>query len=107
MAGFAGVKPQPNASFTNWETEIVNYIKAYKIEKPIIVGHSMGGGLALAIASDYPELIDKIVVVDALPCRFERSFFKSQENNDCSPMLNQIAMSEEIKCKKKYGNADG
>jgi hypothetical protein len=25
------------------------------------------GGLALAIASDYPELIDKIVV-DALPC---------------------------------------
>jgi pimeloyl-ACP methyl ester carboxylesterase len=28
----------------------------------------MGGGLALAIASDYPELIDKIVVVDALPC---------------------------------------
>ena len=98
MAGFAGVKPQPNASFKNWETEIVNYIKAYKIEKPIIVGHSMGGGLALAIASDYPELISKIVVVDALPClaALRDPSFKSQENNDCSSMVNQMtAMSED------------
>ena len=96
MAGFAGVKPQPNASFTNWETEIVNYIKAYKIEKPIIVGHSMGGGLALAIASDYPELVSRIVVVDALPCltALRDPSFKSQENNDCTPMVNQMtAMS--------------
>jgi pimeloyl-ACP methyl ester carboxylesterase len=98
MAGFAGVKPQSNASFKNWETEIVNYIRANKIEKPIIVGHSMGGGLALAIASDYPELMSKIVVVDALPClsALRDPSFKSQENNDCTPMINQIsAMSED------------
>lgn len=98
MAGFAGVKPQPNASFKNWETEIVNYIKANKIEKPIIVGHSMGGGLALAIASDYPQLISKIVVVDALPClaALRDTSFKSQENNDCSSTVNQMtAMSED------------
>jgi pimeloyl-ACP methyl ester carboxylesterase len=98
MAGFAGVKPQPNASFKNWETEIVNYIKENKIEKPIIVGHSMGGGLALAIASDYPELMSKIVVVDALPClaALRDPSFKSQENNDCSSMLSQVtAMSDD------------
>jgi pimeloyl-ACP methyl ester carboxylesterase len=98
MAGFAGVKSQPNASFKNWETEIANYIKENKIEKPIIVGHSMGGGLALAIASDYPELISKIVVVDALPClaALRDPSFKSKENNDCSPIVNQItAMSED------------
>jgi pimeloyl-ACP methyl ester carboxylesterase len=98
MAGFAGVKPQPNASFKNWETEIVNYIKANKIEKPIIVGHSMGGGLALAIASDYPERISKIVVVDALPClaALRDPSFKSQENNNCTSMVNQMtAMSED------------
>ena len=98
MAGFAGVKPQPNPSFTNWEIEIVNYIKANKIEKPIIVGHSMGGGLALAIASDYPELISRIVVVDALPClaALRDPSFKSQENNDCTLMVNQMtAMPED------------
>lgn len=97
MAGFAGAKPQPNPSFENWKTGIANYIKDNKIEKPIIIGHSMGGGLALAIAADYPELIGKIVVVDALPClaALPDPSFKSKENNDCSATVNQMtAMTE-------------
>jgi len=97
MAGFARVKPQPNPSFENWKAGIANYIKDNKIEKPILVGHSMGGGLALAIASDYPDLIGKIVVVDALPCLAALSdpSFKSKENNDCSPMVTQMAAMNE------------
>lgn len=97
MAGFAGVKPQPNPSFENWKTEIANYIKANKIEKPILAGHSMGGGLALAIAADYPELIGKIVVVDALPCLAALSdpSFKSKENNDCAPIVTQMTTMNE------------
>jgi len=96
MAGFADSKPQSNASFRNWETGIANFIKENKIEKPIIIGHSMGGGLALAIAADFPELIDKIIVVDALPClpALMNPSFKSKENNDCIQMVNQMtAMS--------------
>lgn len=97
MAGFAGVKPQLNPSFENWKTEIANYIQNNKIDKPIIIGHSMGGGLALALAADYPELIGKIVVVDALPClaALSNPSFKSKENNDCSSTVNQMtAMNE-------------
>ncbi|AOC95077.1 Sigma factor SigB regulation protein RsbQ [Flavobacterium anhuiense] len=92
MSGFAGIQPQPNPSFENWKNEIAAYIKDNKIEKPILIGHSMGGGLALAIAADYPELIGKIVVVDALPCLAALSdpSFKSKENNDCSPMVAQM-----------------
>jgi pimeloyl-ACP methyl ester carboxylesterase len=98
MAGFAGVKPQPNPSFENWKNEIANYIKTNKIEKPILIGHSMGGGLALAIAADYPELIGKIVVVDALPCLAALSdpSFKSKENNDCSAMVTQMTVMTDI-----------
>lgn len=97
MAGFAGVKPQPNPSFENWKKGIAEYIKDNKIDKPILVGHSMGGGLALAIAADYPDLIGKIVVVDALPCLAALSdpSFKSKENNDCSPMVAQMAAMNE------------
>ena len=61
MAGFAGVASQPNATFKNWEVAIVSYIKEHQLKKPILIGHSMGGGLAMAIAADYPKLIDKIV----------------------------------------------
>ena len=92
MAGFAGVKAQSDPSFENWKNEIAAYIKENKIEKPIVIGHSMGGGLALALAADYPELIGKIVVVDALPCLAALSdpSFKSKENIDCSATVKQM-----------------
>lgn len=92
MAGFAGRKAQPNASFENWKTGIANYIQDNNIQKPILIGHSMGGGLALAIAADYPDLISKIVIVDALPClaAVTDPTFKSKENNDCSTAVNQM-----------------
>jgi pimeloyl-ACP methyl ester carboxylesterase len=57
MPGFAGAPPESSPTFLGWEKEIVNYIQKNKINKPIIIGHSMGGALALAIAADYPDLI--------------------------------------------------
>ncbi|MCT2407461.1 alpha/beta hydrolase [Chryseobacterium antibioticum] len=98
MKGFAGVKPLADANFKDWEKGIAEYIKDQKIEKPIIIGHSMGGGLAMALAADYPELVSKIVVVDALPCLAALSDpnFKSKENNDCTSTINTLkAMSDE------------
>ncbi|SHH76541.1 Pimeloyl-ACP methyl ester carboxylesterase [Chryseobacterium oranimense] len=98
MAGFAGVKPQPDATFKNWENEIAAYIKDQKIEQLVIIGHSMGGSLAMALAADYPELISKIVVVDALPCLAALSDpnFKAKENNDCTVTVNTLkAMTDE------------
>jgi pimeloyl-ACP methyl ester carboxylesterase len=98
MAGFAGTKPQADASFKDWEKGIAAYIKNNKIDKPIIIGHSMGGGLALAIAADYPELVGKIVIVDTLPCLAAISDpnFTSKENNDCSSTITQLtAMSDD------------
>ncbi len=92
MAGFAGVTPAPDVNFKSWETGIADYIKDKHIENPLIVGHSMGGALALALAADYPELISKIVVVDALPClqAIANPTFKSLEKPDCSAMEKQV-----------------
>jgi len=92
MAGFAGAQPQPDASFTNWEAQIARYIGENNIQKPIIMGHSVGGGLTLALAADYPQLVGKIVVVDALPClsALQNPAFKPKENNDCAPVITQF-----------------
>lgn len=98
MAGFAGTKPQADASFKDWEKAIATYIKTHKIDQPIIIGHSMGGGLALAIAADYPELVGKIVIVDTLPCLAALSDpnFTSKENNDCTSTIEKLtAMNDE------------
>jgi pimeloyl-ACP methyl ester carboxylesterase len=92
MAGFAGTTPQIHPTFAGWEKGIAQYITDQKIKKPIIIGHSMGGGLAMALAADYPELISKIIVVDALPCLaalFNPSF-ESNPVNDCTPIVKQM-----------------
>lgn len=97
MAGFAGVVPGEDPTFEKWKTGIAQYIRDRKIEKPVIIGHSMGGGLALAIASDYPELVSKIIVVDALPClmALTNPGFQSDPGNDCSGMIAQITGMQE------------
>lgn len=98
MAGFSGIPPEENPSFESWKIQIAEFIKNERIEKPILVGHSMGGGLALAIAADLPHLLRKIVVVDALPClmALTNPHFKSVPDYDCSGITNQITtMGEE------------
>ena len=98
MAGFSGVAPEDCPSFERWKMQIAKFIKEERIEKPILVGHSMGGGLALAIAAEFPELTGKIVIVDALPCLMALRVpdFKSAPDNDCTDLIDRItAMDEE------------
>src|ERR1700674_2423877 len=36
------------------------------LTKPIVVGHSMGGNVALELATRYPELLSSIVLIDSV-----------------------------------------
>jgi len=92
MPGFAGVAPQENPTFQLWKEQIAQFLQQKNIENPIIIGHSMGGGLALAIAADYPDLIKKIVVVDALPslAALPNPSFQSVKDKDCTTEIKQI-----------------
>jgi pimeloyl-ACP methyl ester carboxylesterase len=67
LAGFAGVQRIPAPMLDHVRDAIASYIKEKKLTKPVIVGHSLGGFLALAIAAKYPQLPDKLVIVDAYP----------------------------------------
>lgn len=98
MAGFAGVMPEKEPSFEKWKSQIVQFLKDEKIENPILVGHSMGGGLALAIASDFPKLPKKLVVVDALPCLMALTTpgFKPSSGSDCQDMIKRITTMDTV-----------
>ena len=92
MAGFAGIPAQGNPTFNFWKTSIANYIKEKDIQNPILVGHSIGGVLAMAIAGDYPELLDRVVVVDGLPCLqvLYNPAFTSEKDPDFSEIVMQM-----------------
>ena len=44
--------------------DVYNYCKHHKLEKVSMIGHSMGGKLAMFFAMTYPEMIDKLIIAD-------------------------------------------
>jgi pimeloyl-ACP methyl ester carboxylesterase len=67
LAGFAGVPPITSPLLSTVRDDLAVYIRQNHLEKPVIVGHSLGGTLALELAARSPELIGPLVIVDSLP----------------------------------------
>jgi pimeloyl-ACP methyl ester carboxylesterase len=67
LAGFAGVPPIQGVLLPTVESELASYIASRHLAKPVIVGHSLGGALALRLAADHPDVVGPLVIVDSLP----------------------------------------
>jgi pimeloyl-ACP methyl ester carboxylesterase len=67
VAGFAGVPRVPAPMLDGVREGLADYIRDKKLDKPVVVGHSLGGFLALDFAAKHPDLPGRIVIVDAYP----------------------------------------
>lgn len=67
LAGFAGVPTVDGPLLSTVRPALAAYIRDKHLEKPVVVGHSLGGVLALWMAEQEPELLGKLVIVDSLP----------------------------------------
>lgn len=67
VAGFAGVARIPAPILASVREGLAEYIRKNKFDHPAIVGHSLGGFVALDLAAHYPELPGRLVIVDAYP----------------------------------------
>lgn len=70
VSGFDGRPAGANASgpvLIPVAEEIARYIAAAHLARPAIVGHSMGGSLAMIVAGRHPERAGRVMVVDMLP----------------------------------------
>ena len=70
-AGFGGVAPVEMPWYAKLKSDLIQYIEANQLQKIILVGHSMGGNLALDLAAALPDRVAKVVVADALACMRE------------------------------------
>jgi len=70
-AGFNGIEPIEMPWYASIKNAIIEYITDNKLSDIIIIGHSMGGNLAVDIAAELPNKISKIIIVEALPCMRE------------------------------------
>lgn len=108
--GFAHVEPIS----IPWYKTIVEDLKSYILENNlkdfIIVGHSMGGMLAMEIAAEFPDLVDKMILVDALPCIRQVMMPNVSEENitfDNPYNNNMIQMPDSVFQKTAYFMAQG
>jgi len=67
LPGFDGRPAAPQAGFAAARAALAHLIAQRKLDKPVIVGHSLGGTLGLALAEDQPAAIGGVVSIDGLP----------------------------------------
>ncbi|MBC7405031.1 MAG: alpha/beta fold hydrolase, partial [Cytophaga sp.] len=70
ISGFAG---QPKGANTDGDVaapvaeEIARYIESEGLNKPAVIGHSMGGTIGMMLTARHPQMVSKLMVVDMLP----------------------------------------
>ena len=70
LAGFGSVPPQqpvPAHLLQDVRDQLLAYVKAQKLNRPAVIGHSLGGFLALWMAATDPSALGPLEIVDSLP----------------------------------------
>lgn len=60
----------PHSEVFNYPAMVDDLLELFvdlKIESPVVMGHSMGGKLAMHLVAGYPEMVDRLVVIDIAP----------------------------------------
>ena len=58
-------KPEQDYTMTGFAEDLAWLCGELDVEKPVVIGHSMGGVIALTLASQFPDLASAIVTLDS------------------------------------------
>lgn len=77
----------PTHSYPEMAEDLRAFMEEKWIFNTVVMGHSMGGKVAMQLALDHPDMVDKLVVVDMAPGQAEdnhSSIFKALMGMDLS-----------------------
>lgn len=90
-------------------TDILETLSGLKIKKCIIVGHSMGGKIAMKLADLAPDQVEKMIVLDITPIQYHenhhaeifKALFKVQQlqpnsRNEAAQMMRDYIQEEMV-----------
>lgn len=61
-------------NYQNMTDDIFQLIKDQSLKEVSIIGHSMGGKVAMQTALQYPNLIKRLVIIDIAPVQYQHGF---------------------------------
>lgn len=70
VQGFAGAPAEDNATgpvSAPVAEDLARYIAEQGLERPAVIGHSMGGAIGMMLAARHPDSVGKLMVVDMVP----------------------------------------
>jgi pimeloyl-ACP methyl ester carboxylesterase len=67
LPGFDGRAPIEGNVMDAARDSLRELITRRKLDKPVLIGHSLGGTLSFAFAEDAPQLVGGVVAIDGLP----------------------------------------
>lgn len=94
LAGFAG-EPWTHGDGPFLEPmigELARYVRESGLERPTVIGHSMGGLTGLLLAQGHPDLVGRVMSVDSLPF-FSALFGPTATAETARPFADQAAAS--------------
>ncbi len=57
----------PEMSYIAMANDIIEFFELHQIDESSIIGHSMGGKVAMLVTTQHPELITKLIIADIGP----------------------------------------
>lgn len=72
--------------YPSMAADILGFINMHGIENPVLVGHSMGGKVAMNFALAYPEQVQKLIVVDIAPKSYDMRHYTILEGLQAIPI---------------------
>jgi esterase len=76
------------------------FMESKWIYKATIIGHSMGGKTAMRFALDYPDMVEKLVIVDIAPKIYKgehEMIFEAMFSLDLDTLTDRKAIDEQLK----------
>ena len=92
VQGFAGAPAEANAEgpvAAPVAEDIARYIAEQGLDKPAVIGHSMGGTIGMMLAARHPDSVGKLMVVDMVP--FMGAMFAQPGTNPTAESVAPVA----------------
>lgn len=109
VAGFADAAAQANAQGDTPQPvgapvaeEIARYIREQHLNRPAVVGHSMGGTMGMMLAARHPDLVGRLMVVDMIPFMGAMFGAPGATAESVTPVADQIWTAQSTSPREAY-----
>lgn len=86
----------PDMRYADLATDVLDWLEQHQIQHPVLLGHSMGGKTAMALALAYPERVERLIVADIAPVSYRHQSEHSQliQSLKALPLEPELTRSE-------------